>query len=429
MSGALLSLFDELFDAEFRGVPFHMPDVREETGRRTLRFLFPGRDDTWHEDMGALDGAIRVSGLIIGDDYIRRARRMREAFRTPGPGRLTHPWLGDLDVVLAEPAEISFSQGELRLARFQATFEPWIERPPEKLDTLGLLLAALDALREGARRLLRMLLAPLRLVLGVVSAVVGFARSMVVLFRRVLAGVRGLAALPREIEASFRGLLGLGSVRADARFAGSVALAFAAPSTALREAARIPLAPAVAPFGGAPILSPTIPPASAAEALLAVQAELLLERTPLPALRLAAAALVLADAVAVAAPLPFASRGEAFAMRDRLDAALSALAAEAVAMAASDPEGAGGLWRELLATRAAVARDLTERGGRLPAVETLRLPGTAPTWLVAHHLAGDAPSQVAGQYLDLVARNSPRRPARLSGDVEVLRGAGMRGAS
>jgi prophage DNA circulation protein len=424
VSGALLSLFDELFDAEFRGVPFHMPDVREETGRRTVRFLFPGRDATWHEDMGALDGAIRVSGLIIGDDYIRRARRMREAFRTPGPGLLTHPWLGDLDVVLAEPAEISFSQGEMRLARFQASFEPWIERPPEKLDTLGLLLAALDALREAARRLLRIILAPLRLVLGVVSAVVGFARAMVALFRRVVAGVRGLAALPREIEASFAGLLNLGSARADAGYARAVGAALAAPSTALREAARIPLAPAVAPFGGAPILAPTLPPASVAEALLGVQAGLLIEAQPPAALRLAAASLVLADAIQVAAALDFASRGEAFAMRDRLDAALLALSAEAAALAASDPEGAGGVWRELTGVRAAVARDLTERGGRLPAVETLRLPGTAPTWLVAHHLAGDEPGQIPGQYLDLVARNRPRRPARLTGDVEVLRNRG-----
>ena len=59
---------------------------------------------------------------------------------------------------------------------------------------------------------------------------------------------------------------------------------------------------------------------------------------------------------------------------------------------------------------------------RLPAVETLTLPGAAPTWLVAHHLVGDAPSRVAGQYQDLARRNRLRRPARLpAGPVEVLR--------
>jgi prophage DNA circulation protein len=422
------SLLDSLFPAEWRGVPFHMPDAREETGRRVVRFLFPGRDDGWHEDMGALDGAIRVTGLIIGEDYVRRAERMRAAFRAPGPGLLVHPWLGELDVVLADTAEISFTEREIRLARFTAIFEPYIERPVPKLDTLGLLFATLDGLREDATRLLRWALAPVRLTQALIGTTGAFATEMVGLLRGGIAVVRGLGGLPRTLETSFGALLDLGGLRADAGYGGAVAARLAAPGAIIRDAGTPRLAPAVGLFGGAQT-APLVETGAAARLLLGVAA--LLRATPAgtPALRLAAAALLLADAVQLGVQVRFASRNEALAQRATLDAALVALATEAAFAAATDPANAGTLWRALAGTRAAVARDLSERAGRLPEVRTLLLPAAAPTWLVAQHLAGDAPGRVAAQYLDLVARNRRRaspagerqRPARLpAGPVELL---------
>ncbi len=423
--GGSSSLLDDLYDAEFRGIPFHMPDPREETGRRVIRFFYPGRDDTWHEDMGALDGRISVSGLIVGEDYVRRANRLRAAFRTPGPGLLTHPWLGDIDVVLAEPAEISFSDREIRLARFTAIFEPYVERPPIRLDTLGQLLALLDAIREGARALVRFILAPIRLALSVVRAVVGFVGGMVGLFRSTIGAVRGLIGLPRELEASFVGLLAVGSLRLDRSYGSAVVARIEGPGAVIRKAGLPRLNPAVGVFGGNLSVAPVVETAAATRLLLAVASGVRGDATVPAGLRLGAQALLVADAVQLGVQVPFASRTEALAMRATLDAALAVLASDAAAAAVTEPAYAGAIWQQAAALRAGLARDMSERIGRLPAIETLTLPGAAPTWLVANHLVGDAPGRVVGQYQQLVSRNRIRRPARLpAGDIEVLRAAG-----
>lgn len=420
MSLSLSSLLDELYDAEFRGVPFHMPDAREETGRRVVRFLFPGRDDGWHEDLGALDGRISVSGIIIGEDYIRRANRLRAAFREPGPGLLTHPWLGDMDVVLAEPAEISFSYGELRLARFTAAFEPFIERPPVKLDTLGQLLALLDAVREGARRLLRWVLAPVRLAVALVRAVAGFAGAVVGFFRSALGTLRGAGRLPGLLAAPFDGLLSTGTLRGDAGFAAAVAARLEAPGAVIRAAAVPPLRPAIGTFTGAAQAAAEADAFAATRLLLLVAAAVRADAAP-ASLRLATQALLLADAVQVGVDAPFRSQAEAVAMRGALDVALATLAADAAVAAAADPAGAGAVWQAAAALRAGLARDMSARIGRLPAVVTLRLPAAAPTWLVAQHLAGERPGGVAAQVTDLLARNRPRGVGRLpAGPVEAL---------
>jgi prophage DNA circulation protein len=423
--GGSSSLLDDLFPAAYRGIPFEMPDVREETGRRVVRFLFPGRDDTVHEDLGALDGPIFVTGFVIGEDYVRRAERLRAAFRTPGPGLLTHPWLGDIEVILAEPAEISFSDREIRLARFTASFEPYIESPPAPLDTLGQLFALLDAVREGARSLLRFIFAPVRLALSVVRAAAGFANGMVGLYRSTIGAVRGLIGPPAQLEASFTGLLAVGSLRIDGSYGATLAARIEAPGAIIRAAALPRLNPAVGGFGGNLTAAPLVETAAATRLLLSVASGLRVDTTAPAGLRLAARALVLADAVQLGVQVPFASRGEALAMRALLDGALQLLATDAAAAAVTDPAFAGGLWQGVAALRAGLAQDMSERIGRLPAVETLALPVAAPTWLVAHHLAGDAPGQVVAQYQDLVTRNRPARPARLpAGGVEVLRSAG-----
>lgn len=419
--GGSSSLLDDLYDAEFRGIPFHMPDPREETGRRVIRFFYPGRDDTWHEDMGALDGRISVSGLIVGEDYVRRANRLRAAFRTPGPGLLTHPWLGDIDVILAEPAEISFSDREIRLARFTATFEPYIERPPIRLDTLGQLLALLDAIREGVRRLIRFILAPIRLALSLVRAVVGFVGSMVGLFRSTIATVRGLINLPRQLGATFTDLFAVGGLRLDQSYGRSVVARIEAPGAVIRQAGLPRLNPAVGVFGGSLSVAPTVETAAATRLLLTVAAGVRGDATVPAGLRLGTQALLVADAVQLGVQAPFATRADAQAMRATLDAALVVLATDAAAAAVTEPAYAGALWQQVAAIRAGLARDMSERIGRLPAVQTLVLPGAAPTWLVANHLAGDAPGRILGQYQQLVSRNRPRRPARLAaGDIEVL---------
>lgn len=412
----MFDLWDQLYPAEYRGVPFHVVDASEETGRRIQRTFFPGRDDTWHEDMGALDGGIRIQGLILGEDYIRRARRMRRALRTPGPGLLTHPWLGDMDVVLSGPGELSFLDREIRLARFSVTFEPFIERPPERLDTLGLLLAILDAVREAVRGLINLVLAPLRLLAAVVGAVGAFCGAMIGMFRGALATVRGASRLGDVLLGPFAGLGGVARLDPRVGYAGAVAGALLAPSAAVRRAAMPAPVAALAPY--TPIVAaPVADAAAGVRVLVAVAAGL--GATPLA---LATRAAVLADAAALGVRVPFAARDEALAMLALLDAALAALGDDLAVASAADPVGAGGLWRAVDEARLGLARDLSEQAGRLPATARLLLPRAAPTWLVAQHLAGDTPAAVPAQHAQLVARNRLALPGRCpAGPVEVLR--------
>lgn len=162
--------------AVWRGVRFAIPNVQEETGRRLLQLYFPGRSDFRMQDFGAMDGPIRVEGLIIGDDYVIRAKRMRDALRKPGPATLMHPWLGTMRCRILQTGTIIFSDGNIRLARFSATFV-WDPAPKTKRelfrrvdDTLTSVLETADRLMDEALISARHILSPATLLLALISA-------------------------------------------------------------------------------------------------------------------------------------------------------------------------------------------------------------------------------------------------------------------
>ena len=124
--------FDGLVPASFRGVRFFMPDSSSEVGRRVAAHYFPGLDIAAYDDMGRLPETISIEGLYVGQDYIGRARALKNAFATPGTATLMHPWFGAISVILIEPASISFSASELRVVR--VSFR--CERVPANLGNL-----------------------------------------------------------------------------------------------------------------------------------------------------------------------------------------------------------------------------------------------------------------------------------------------------
>lgn len=407
---ALSDLLDGLLTASFRGVEFDIPDVREEVGRRVQRFFFPGRDDTLHQDLGAFDGPINVTGVIVGDDYVQRAEALRAAFRTAGPGTLVHPWRGELLVVLAEPATITFSDREIRVARFDATFEPWIEAAPPQIDTLGGLLTELAALRGAMRAWLRQVLAPVRLALGVVRAIGGFATGTLALFQGTVLGLTNGGGLLATLRAPFAALGGIGALAADDTYADAVATGFDGVPATIATAALPPAAPAIGP-GAAAASLPVLDQRETAAALLDATAAVPGLAGAVPAAcGIAAEGFVLAAAIEAAARIPFESRQEALAWRARLDAAIVATATRAALAARTDPAGAGPVWQRLDALRGAVAADMRERAGRLPAVQTITPPAPVPVWLLANYLAGDDPARILPMAEDLVRRNGLRQP-------------------
>lgn len=419
----LSELFPGLFSAAFRGVEFYMPDSRHEIGRRTQRFLFPGRDDTIDEDLGALDGPIHVTGLLLGDDYIAQARAMERAFRTPGPGTLSHPWLGELEVVLASPGTITFDDRKLRVASFEASFLVWRERTYPAADTLTLVLERIAALKAAVKAMLRQVLAPLAMPLAAVSYTRGFATAAVATWRGVLLSGTGMSALAADTASALAGLAALGNIPVRTTLPDEVADGLSAVPQAVAGAAT--LLPTAAIGGVAP--APAADPAVAAQLLLDTAlawAGPVALPSPAPALHLAARMLTLAEAADAAAAIAFDSQPQARGWHAGMDAAIAAAAADAATVAAGLPLAAGPVWREASALRRAVAADMAQRIGRLPQVARLSLPVAAPAWLVAQHIAGDDPAAVETALLDLVRRNRIRQPGLVApGELEVLRPA------
>lgn len=418
----LAGLFPGLYVASWRGVEFHMPDSRHEVGRRMQRFLFPGRDDTIDEDLGALDGPIHVTGVLLGDDYIFQAKALEAAFRAPGPGTLSHPWLGEIEAVLASPGQILFDARQMRTATFEATFLPHIERAPAAADALTRVLTQLIALRGQVKAMLRQVLAPLAVPLAIISYSRAFAVSAVATWRQVLAAGPALSALAAETETALLGLSALGTLSPGQRFGEVVADRLDAVPRAVADAATLRPEPAI---GGIATDEVAVPEPAIAAALLMDAAALWPapgQPTPAPALALAARVLALAAAIDAATAVRFDSQPQARRWYARLDSALALAAADAAALARTAPLTAGPVWRALADLRRAVAIDGAVRIGRLPPVATLVTPGTASVWHIAHHVAGDAPATVLAQLTDLVVRNGLRRPATVPpGPLEILR--------
>jgi prophage DNA circulation protein len=417
-AGTLTALLEDLFPASFRGVEFHMPASDAEGGRRVITVLFPGRDAVLHEDIGALPRRITVEALIVGDDYVRRAEALLAACERPGPGTLVHPWLGELQVVAVEPARLTFTERELRVARLTLVFERWQDAAATRPDTLGGLLAAADALRAEARGLLRRVLAPVRLAVGVVAGTNAFVAGLATTWRSLLNGVTGGSSLRAVLDQPLAVLAGF-TVPVTAASPGDATadVTEAVPLAALRAGQSAP-APAIGP--AVPLPAVAGDPRAAAELLLAgvaAQAGGPAEAAPL---RVAVAAQALAEAARLGTELAFESRGAARAWRGRLDAACGGAIADAARLSATEPEGAGLLLAALSALRDAALRDLDERIGRLPQVVQLTAPEPGlPAWLVAQHLAGDEPGRVVALHADLVARNRLPHPAVIPGGTRL----------
>jgi prophage DNA circulation protein len=419
------TLYGSLIDATWRGLAFNMPDSRHEIGRRALRFFFPGRDDTVFQDLGAKDGNIRISGVLIGDDYVRQVQRMQAAFRQPGPGTLFHPWLGEMQLVLIEPASFTFDQSHLRMAKFEATFAPYLPEVLPPPDTLQALLDALADLRTAARAQLAAALAPVVLALAVIGYVQRFAARMQTWWTEITgigagngstiaaAAAAPVAALTTSIE----------DLTPDASYADGVSTALASVSTAI-AATSATMLPAAIGAGDATPASSTTDARVTTGILLSAAAQAASGASdpwPAPTLASTTQALILADAIDASTDIAFTSQQEAMTWRDQLVAAIDAATSTAAAIAAAQAVAGGALWRSLIAMRGAVIADMSAVIGRLPAIITVTTPATMPAWLLAHGIAGDDPTKVVSVMLDIIQRNGIRHPALVpAGPLEIL---------
>lgn len=402
-----------LLPASYRGISFHVPDTSTQVGRRVAEHLFPGIDQAAYDDFGLATQTVQVEGLIVSDSYIAQAQALKAAFETPGPGTLIHPWLGPMQVIMEETAEISFAAHELRVVRFSATFK--------RYNGMGLSDFASTA-----------------------SALIGAALSLVSLAaslttstsRRTLSRLRTDATqrTARQVVSYWQSSAG----RASALITAALPQTLPATPEALSSAASsvtdmiVNLVPDLA---GTPAVAPAAEATSSSNGLSARQAldinasagaafVVLAGDTvsrPDTVLLAGTAGDALAKAGQLAAYVEFGSRSEASALRDSLVGQLDAYTDLLSSLSDSDfAAEASATIRATRDVRLCLIADINEAIGRLPASRIIETDRPSDAFQIANHIYGDDPSAIEDGYLSIIERNRPRHPARIpAGRVEV----------
>jgi len=138
-------------EGSFRGVGFFAQGSTLSVGRRTVRHDIPGRNAPVFEDIGLAAREFGVEALLVGPDYDLDRDRLLNALEQPGPGTLVHPWYGEIEVTVPDPARISetTANGGMCLISFRAVRYEAVEVEPVEADTQAELVVAADALDEA----------------------------------------------------------------------------------------------------------------------------------------------------------------------------------------------------------------------------------------------------------------------------------------
>lgn len=147
-----MSWRDELRQASFRGVPFYVKSATTEVGRRSVVHEIPFNDTPYPEDFGKAAGNYDLTGYVIQNrenqfNYFTERDALIAALETAGPGKLVHPFLGELQVVLFGKAQIEETFDEGGIAKFTMKFVEAgvVEIPIGVVDQRG----AIEKLADG----------------------------------------------------------------------------------------------------------------------------------------------------------------------------------------------------------------------------------------------------------------------------------------
>jgi prophage DNA circulation protein len=506
-STALPFVGANLRPAALRGLLFYVEKSEDTAVRRWVTHEFPGRDEPWHEDLGAKTQSFSIEGLLIGADVVLQARAFERAAKDPEVATLLHPWLGGMQVIVQD-CRISFDTKEARVARISLRVEKAGTKPAPVIeeDGLGSVLADAEELlteAQAAYAQYRYMRAAADFVIesfkasvmgiagaiesalsslgqgdaaaGSVAALASMNDAAIVsdtavplalatAARDVSALAGGRAALTRGAAAApVPAFEALGALTSKKLVPDANALVLGQPGNwqgfyhfavipAGSNATFIPL-----PFtqaqalnlihrvGGAQVAvtlaDNTFDPGNStfvtfgpiftsarfyevAPATYFAQPTSTQATTPArqqlvtanEALGVLAAAMFAGEFARAAAAVPWASRDDAMAARDRVCDALAAAADLVAAL------GWNAVWQRLMALRASIAADLAQRAAPLPRIKRLELPGVMPATLIAYRLNGDSISDVFGRGAALAARNRVRHPGFVpaGNPIEVL---------
>lgn len=141
----------QLYEASFRGVPFHVTKVDFTVGRRTVTHEYPQRDKPYVEDLGRATRKLTFTAFVVGDDYIKQAQALIKAIETEGPGTLIHPHLGEMRCCLEQASTIAFTASTRTASvTLKAVESGELEFPSSGSDSFSVTLSAADSLEQTA---------------------------------------------------------------------------------------------------------------------------------------------------------------------------------------------------------------------------------------------------------------------------------------
>lgn len=126
----------ELVGATFRGVPFFVDESERAGGRRTVKHEFFLKDDPFYEDLGRAAREFRITGYVLGDDYLTARDALLVALEdTSGPGTLVHPYYG-IRIVICETLGVREARAEGGVATFTLAFAETPAQSPSPTDVV-----------------------------------------------------------------------------------------------------------------------------------------------------------------------------------------------------------------------------------------------------------------------------------------------------
>ena len=414
--------FNGLLEASFRGIRFYLDyGIDHEAGRRIQTTIFPGIDPDADDDFGKHNGEISIRGFVVGDNYKSQEKRLRKAFETPGPGTLVHPWLGELLVILIEPAQFSFSEKHLRVCRFEFSVKRSYDSLSLLPSSLSGLIAAIGEVITAAQILFTSVMGVRELSLASWSAGRDFAQQSVTLLQEKAAASKGSAvfeaAFEKPVKAFEKALGNETTIEGIAELAGSYCIL----PRVLADASQTPPKAAVGlgPSGTTPIAPGE---KTGVHILMETIKEVTkdigatdTEKTAQSVFELSC----LASASTLMTEIRYDTRLQARKALDeiisRMDAALERL----TVFSALFPSASATAITALEQLRAMVTIDMNEVIGRLPELMDYHVHTPLSVFILANHFYGDIPGSVIPGMQDLIMRNTPKHAGAIADWIEV----------
>lgn len=386
-----------LVGASFRGVPFLVRESELGGGKRLAKHQFPFRRELFAEDLGPDEGAFRVDGYVIGDDYHTKRDALLAALEATGPGELVHPNHGRR-VAIPEQWTVRQTTADGGVAWFAITFVETPAQAPvpsEIVAPVDQLAATADAANEATSEEFADSFDPEDLPsFALESAETALATAA----EAVGAALAPFVTVTQEL-ATFNGRLQIIIAQAGAlvRSPSDVLPSFLEAIQGLTETIED------APRDVMEALLDTYEATLGELVTFTTTATRERERANQDAIIAALRRTMLAEAARMAPRAPFRSTDEAIDARDRISAALEAQEGTADDIA----------YPALVELRAQICKALP--GDDLARIVTVTPKTAIPSLVLAHQLYGSVELEA-----DIIERNGVRHPGFLLGALRVL---------